>query len=190
MSLSLEKDERETPQDLFDDLHREFGFTLDAAATEINAKLPRFSTQYGTCTQAGDDLHDWDPRDGLTFPWENEIVFCNPPFSQLQLWMMRGWTGGTVVMVLPQNRQEQRSWQTLVEPYRDRVGSLLTTRNMPNRRHFTINGGQPIINPKTGKRSSPEFGLVILIWDRRVPPSLNVRSLVEKNDTEGLRAST
>ncbi len=35
----------ETPQALFDELNAEFGFSLDAAASESNAKCPRFFTE-------------------------------------------------------------------------------------------------------------------------------------------------
>ena len=37
---SLETDAWATPDDLFDRLHKEFNFTLDAAANEHNAKVP------------------------------------------------------------------------------------------------------------------------------------------------------
>jgi len=39
-----EKNNWETPQELFDALHAEFGFTLDAAASDENHKLPRYYT--------------------------------------------------------------------------------------------------------------------------------------------------
>lgn len=35
----------ETPQDLFDKLHAEYNFTLDAAATGENAKLDNYYTE-------------------------------------------------------------------------------------------------------------------------------------------------
>ena len=40
--FSSKTDNWETPQDLFDELDREFHFTLDACATESNAKVARF----------------------------------------------------------------------------------------------------------------------------------------------------
>lgn len=39
-----EKNNWETPQELFNALHAEFGFTLDAAASDDNHKLPRYYT--------------------------------------------------------------------------------------------------------------------------------------------------
>lgn len=39
------KNDWETPQELFDKLHEEFHFTLDAAANDHNHKLPRYYTE-------------------------------------------------------------------------------------------------------------------------------------------------
>lgn len=59
--------EWETPQDVFDDLHREFAFTLDASASAENAKLDHFYTK--------DD-------DALTKSWDGR-VWCNPPYGRI-----------------------------------------------------------------------------------------------------------
>ena len=55
-----------TPQDFFNKLNEEFNFTLDPCATKENAKCKKFFTQ---------------EDDGLTKSWDNEIVFCNPPYG-------------------------------------------------------------------------------------------------------------
>ena len=55
-----------TPQDFFDKLNQEFNFTLDPCANKENAKCSKFFTQ---------------EEDGLTKSWDNEIVFCNPPYG-------------------------------------------------------------------------------------------------------------
>ena len=55
-----------TPQALFDDLHHEFAFTLDACASTDNAKLDTFYTK--------DD-------DALTQSWSGR-VWCNPPYGR------------------------------------------------------------------------------------------------------------
>ena len=57
----------ETPQELFDELDREFHFTLDAASSDDNAKCIHHFTS--------DD-------DGLEQSWEGEVVFCNPPYGR------------------------------------------------------------------------------------------------------------
>lgn len=55
-----------TPQPLFDALDAEFHFTVDAAASALNHKCPRY----------------WSKDDsGLRHPWAGERVFCNPPWG-------------------------------------------------------------------------------------------------------------
>lgn len=63
---SSDKSEWETPQDLFDNLNKEFQFTLDPAATPENAKCPTFYT-----------IED----NGLALPWVGN-VWLNPPYGR------------------------------------------------------------------------------------------------------------
>ena len=64
-----------TPQDLFDKLNAEFHFTLDAAASDENAKCLRYFTK----------LHD-----GLKQDWRKETVFLNPPYGKdIGKWMAK-----------------------------------------------------------------------------------------------------
>jgi phage N-6-adenine-methyltransferase len=56
----------ETPPELFAEYDREFQFTLDACATELNAKCRRFFTP---------------EIDGLAQSWGDERVWCNPPYG-------------------------------------------------------------------------------------------------------------
>jgi len=51
-----------TPQDLYDKLNSEFGFTLDVCASEANAKHPNYFTKQ---------------RDGLLQDWGQNVCFCN-----------------------------------------------------------------------------------------------------------------
>lgn len=78
-----------TPQDFFDKLNQEFNFTLDPCANKENAKCSKFFTQ---------------EEDGLTKSWDNEIVFCNPPYGTvLKDWVKKASNaqGGVVVMLIP-----------------------------------------------------------------------------------------
>lgn len=61
------KDDWGTPQELFDELNEEFGFTLDACADGNNHKCQRYFTK---------------EQDGLSKSWSGETVFCNPPYSK------------------------------------------------------------------------------------------------------------
>ncbi len=73
--FSSDEEDCETPQDLFDALHREFRFTLDVCCTPDNAKVDRFYTKL---------------TDGLRLPWKGEACWCNPPYGRkIGLWTRR-----------------------------------------------------------------------------------------------------
>ena len=80
----------ETPQELFDELDREFHFTLDVCAVPENAKCER----YFTPTQTG-LKQDWT-RGGGT-------VYMNPPYGrEIGLWVRKAAECGvTAVCLLP-----------------------------------------------------------------------------------------
>ena len=58
-------EERYTPIDFFEEIDKEFHFTLDPCATKENHKCEKFYTK----------KEDW-----LKQNRDNEIVFCNPPY--------------------------------------------------------------------------------------------------------------
>lgn len=87
---SSQTDMWETPQDLFDDLDREFHFDLDVCAIPENAKCKKFYTP---------------EQDGLRQPWKG-TCWCNPPYGRdIWKWVRRALFasvgGSTVVMLLP-----------------------------------------------------------------------------------------
>jgi phage N-6-adenine-methyltransferase len=139
-------DDRETPASLFDPLHEKYNFTIDVAASALNAKLPRYYT-----------LED----DGLAQSWAGENVWCNPPYSDIGAWVRkaRSETESLVVMLLPANRTEQRWWQENVETFRDRDKGL-SVEFLPGRLRFDKPGGY---NDPRGNR--PPFGCCLLVWE-------------------------
>src|SRR5438105_4940256 len=70
--------EWETPIELFRQLDQEFGFVLDAAATDDNHLCPFYLTE---------------KEDGLLANWWSfDTVFCNPPYgTQIGRWVEKGW---------------------------------------------------------------------------------------------------
>ena len=81
----------ETPQGLFDELNKEFGFTLDACATPLNTKCPLFYSE-----------------ESLDRTWPGR-VFVNPPYGrEIGKWVSHAYTESqccigneVVVMLLP-----------------------------------------------------------------------------------------
>ena len=147
-----EVDDRAVPQSVFNEWHVRFCFTIDVAASPANAKLPNFYDQ---------------KTNGLAQSWRKERVYCNPPFSHLEPWILKAWeetNARLIVMLLPSNRTEQPFWQNLVEPYRDRPGSPLRVEFMPHRIKF-LKPGETV--PAKGSR--PIYGCCFLIWERLGP---------------------
>lgn len=95
--FSSKSNEWETPQKFFDELNKEFHFTLDPCATPENAKCKKYYTQ---------------EENGLLKSWENEVVFCNPPYGrELCKWVEKAYKeaekGATVVMLIPARTDTQ-----------------------------------------------------------------------------------
>ena len=87
---SSKSEEWATPQALFDELNREFHFTLDPCATPQNAKCAHFYTR---------------KENGLAQSWRGETVFCNPPYGRgINEWVKKAYdeslNGATVVLLI------------------------------------------------------------------------------------------
>lgn len=82
----------ETPQDFFDELNKEFDFSLDPCATKETAKCNNFYTK---------------EDDGLSKDWGGNTVFCNPPYGRaIKDWVKKCRDEGLkdfteVVMLIP-----------------------------------------------------------------------------------------
>lgn len=147
-----DKDDRRTLPEVFDPLHEIHGFTLDVAASTINAKVRKFFTK---------------EQNGLAQSWAGEVVWCNPPYSDLRSWVTKALNEvfkndcRKVVLLLPSNRTEQKFWQEMIEMRRD-CGCGITTRFLSGRPRFGYPEGKE--RPKKGDR--PPFGLVVVIIER------------------------
>lgn len=89
--FSSERMDWETPWELFEELHREFGFTLDVCAEEHNTKLGNY----------------FSPEDdGLSQDWSGNTCWMNPPYGrEIGKWVEKSHSeaqkGVTVVALLP-----------------------------------------------------------------------------------------
>ncbi|MCM4446171.1 DNA methylase [Escherichia coli] len=80
-------DDWRTPYRLFRNLHREFGFSIDGAATKHDTLLPRFT----------DDIHNQS--------WDGERVFCNPPYSDTKTFLVKASEADLAVFLIPYRPQ-------------------------------------------------------------------------------------
>lgn len=86
--FSSKSEEWETPQNLFDELNKEFNFTIDVASSDNNYKVKKHYTKNDN---------------GLLQNWDNEIVWCNPPYGRkIGDWVKKASESkGIVVMLIP-----------------------------------------------------------------------------------------
>ena len=95
-----------TPQDLFDELNKEFSFTLDPCATRENAKCDKYYTE---------------EDDGLSKSWGGGIVFMNPPYGrEIGKWVKKAYEEslkGTVVVCLIPARTDTKYYHNYIFPY-------------------------------------------------------------------------
>lgn len=100
--FSSARQDWETPPRFFEAVNNEFGFTLDACATEENAKCIRF----------------FSPEDDALKQEWNGVVWMNPPYGhQIGKWIEKAYIasvrGATVVALIPA-KTETKWWHTWV----------------------------------------------------------------------------
>jgi len=85
-----QKDKWQTPPDVFEQLNKEFNFTLYAAAEESTALCDKYFTE---------------KDNAINQDWSGETVYCNPPYSKLKTFAEKAKQeaekGATVVMLVP-----------------------------------------------------------------------------------------
>lgn len=60
------RDDWETPKELFEEWNKEFGFTVDVCASEVNCKIKNYYSK---------------EQNGLEQEWKG-IAWCNPPYGR------------------------------------------------------------------------------------------------------------
>ena len=135
--------EWETPEDLFEELDKEFHFDLDPAATEENAKCVVFFTK---------------ELDGLSLPWEGFTVFCNPPYGrELPKWVKKASESKTTTVLLMPARTD-------TSYFHDYVLGKAEVRFLRGRLHF-VNRALPSYRSDGGfVKSRAPFPSMIVIF--------------------------
>ena len=110
LMFSKQSDEWTTPLGLYDDLHREFDFQWDAAATQATSRT-------GSYCYFGPDHGTAEYRDALTVtPWRvlnRERFFLNPPYSRVREFIAKAHAEaqrGALVVCLVPSRTDTRWW--------------------------------------------------------------------------------
>ena len=100
--FSSERDNWETPQDFFDKLNEEFGFTLDVCAEDDTAKCEKYYTK---------------KDDAFTKKWKG-VCWMNPPYGRgIGVWLEKAYetsqNESTVVCLIP-SRTDTKWWHDYV----------------------------------------------------------------------------
>lgn len=104
-----------TPQNFYDELNKEFNFTLDPCCTKETAKCKKFFTE---------------EDDGLSKSWYGETVFMNPPYGrEIKHWIKKAYDefmgGGCTVVCLIPSRTDTQYWHNYIFPlYYDGSGDV------------------------------------------------------------------
>jgi phage N-6-adenine-methyltransferase len=102
-TLTSNKDDWETPPELFNNLNTVFSFDIDVCATAKNTKCQKYYTP---------------EIDGLKQPWHNhKTCWCNPPYPKAKEWLEKAWQeaykGATTVCLIAA-RPDTRYWHDIV----------------------------------------------------------------------------
>lgn len=100
--LSSQTVEWATDTAFFEQVNREFHFTVDVAATDENAKCARYYTI---------------ETDGLMQDWDGETVWCNPPYGdRIKDWMYKAATSDATTVLLVPARTDVKWFHEIVLP--------------------------------------------------------------------------
>ena len=136
-----------TPQSFFDELDKEFHFTLDPCATEKSAKCNKFYTAI---------------EDGLKQDWGGQTVFVNPPYGrQIGKWIEKCyWESkkqNTIVVVLMPARTDTRYFHDYILPYAE-------IRFIKGRLTFWDLDGEKYINGRFNEMTPAPFPSMLAIF--------------------------
>ena len=141
------QDSFQTPDFFYKQLDNIFNFTLDSACNTNNCKCRK-------------GFYIDKNKDGLKESWQNERVFCNPPFSNKAEWIkkadfeVQNNNCPVVVMILPSLCMDTQAWHDYIE----------------NKYHYEILRGRiSFVDPETNKpKSGNNCGTVIVYFKKKI----------------------
>jgi site-specific DNA-methyltransferase (adenine-specific) len=148
-ALTSIRDDWRTPHNIFDALNQELHFTVDAAANDFNALLPRYWTK---------------EMDAFKQSWRGHRVFCNPPYGRdAGRWIAHFYNavrigGAEIVVALLPARTDTRAFHDYIY-------------NMPNVEVRFLRGRLRFGRPVDGEPMAPApFPSMICIFRPEVMP--------------------
>ena len=103
--FSSKNDEWATPQFIYDWLNDIHSFTLDPCASDDNHKCDKYFTI---------------ETDGLKQSWKDEVVFINPPYSDISKWVEKSFdecvTNNAKCVLLIPSRTDTKYWHRFIMP--------------------------------------------------------------------------
>ncbi|WP_335949975.1 phage N-6-adenine-methyltransferase [Klebsiella michiganensis] len=142
-----ERDYWQTPIEIFNALDREFGFWLDAAASESNALCAHYLTELD---------------DSLNSDWTSYgSIWCSPPYSDIGTWVEKA---------AEQSRAQSQAVVMLL-PADISTGWFISAMQSADELRL-ITGGRVQFVPAsvTGKRQSNPKGSLLFIWRPFISP--------------------
>lgn len=148
LMFSSKSDVWGTPPEFFNKLDKIYKFTLDPCATFENHKCDKYYT-----------LED----DGLSKSWENEVVFVNPPYSDIGQWVKKAhyeatYNSATVVMLIPA-RTDTKYWHNYIMSDANKI--------------YFIKGRLKFANPFTSVSNSAPFPSAVVVFHRVKSPFIH-----------------
>ena len=147
--FTSDRDDWETPQELFDKLNDEFHFQLDPCATTLTAKCLNFFTK---------------EEDGLKQNWSKyKSIFMNPPYgSEISKWLKKAnetaQTGATVVCLVPARTDTKWWWKYCQDKNEDCDGAYAAILGVKREIRF-IKGRLKF----SGKGSAPFPSAIVIL---------------------------
>ena len=172
--FSSDQTEWETPREFFDVLDREFDFTLDAAASAANARVPTYYTEMIDALSLPNGRWGSDALRAETKMLSIDggiaagAIWLNPPYGKgLFKWVERaaeeGALGARVVVLIPSRTDTK---------YFHLAAARGAVRLLAGRLHFELNG-KPIANTNGTSTPAP-FPSAIVVFGPRVRPGIRL----------------
>lgn len=155
-------DEWETPLCLFDELDREFNFEMDLCASGNNAKAPYFGNylklDLSKTMKMYSEIHGFKDYTG-------KPCFMNPPYSNPKPFIEKAWEDSKyckIVCLVP-NTIKTCKYMDILDANK---GNSTFRQWLPGLEIRDLSRRTGFVHPEK-ESSSPSFGCMLLIMDRR-----------------------